>query len=254
MAATEMLIRTYATNDRSEDAQRQVLVALGTYPDAIVFKQLQDTLARGNAQTQPSMEASAAEIETIADPAEKELAQYRALVLAKKTDEAYQGLLSFFRNHTTTPGESAYGRVLETLFQHSMMMQDWDVSKQCVAEIAKLDEDGLAGGRHRVQLAMKREQYTEALAEARRLTTSKGELAQSWVLLGQAQAGNRQLDAAILSFNKALDLQGSNAEAVEGVLNCRLAHGQVELAREALKRGKAIPLAAERFRRMEETF
>jgi len=233
VAAAQGLAQLYIQQGRHEEALTLVREMLKARPDVSDLVDIERRLAR---RAQP---LTAADIEQIPDPVERAIEGANLLIQQEKYDAAYQRLLA------AEPQAGGNPRFLEYLFGLALRKAgdgeiDLPVAQRCLEALSALNHDRVQGGSYRVRLLIAQDRYDEAIAEATRLTRDFRELARAWVALGQAQQVNRQLEAAVKSYEQALQLKADSIEAIEGLVQCRLAMGQLELARKAMEVGVAV--------------
>lgn len=111
-------------------------------------------------------------------------------------------------------------QVLEALFQAYARQAKWDLASQYVEKLAKINADRANGALYRFRLLMGQGKYAEALAAAQDLSVKMPEFAQTWVTLAQGQQATGHLDAAVSAYQRALEKQSDNADAMRGLIDC----------------------------------
>jgi tetratricopeptide (TPR) repeat protein len=111
-------------------------------------------------------------------------------------------------------------QVLEALFQAYARDAKWELAGQYVDKLAKINADRANGSLYRFRLLMAQGKSAEALTAAQELSRKMPEFSQTWVTLAQAQQATGQVEAAVQSYQRALEKQSDNADAMRGLVDC----------------------------------
>lgn len=130
--------------------------------------------------------------------------------------------------------------VKEALFQVALQQRDWDRATQLADELAAADHDKAGGALVRFRLALARGESARAVELARETVRRLPHFAQSYVALGQAYAAQGRFEAAITEFRQALERQGSNPDALRGIIASYYALQQPDNARRYIEQARRL--------------
>ncbi|MDB5174761.1 MAG: hypothetical protein JWN51_3534 [Phycisphaerales bacterium] len=123
-------------------------------------------------------------------------------------------------------------------FQTYLKQRKWDLASKAADNLARIDADHAGGGMYRWQLAMAKNDFSDAIHVGTELTKNRGDYGLSWLLLAQAYEANGQYNDAIDKFRSALERQSNNIEAYRGLADCYEKLSQPERARESIEMGR----------------
>ena len=141
--------------------------------------------------------------------------------------------------------------VAELYFQVYLARQQFDEAAGVISTLARLNADDADGLTYQVRLAMARNHRDEAIRAAQKLTSSRPELAMSWVMLGDAFKANGQYDEALQNYRQALDRQTLNSDAMSGEIDCYIALHDLEAAATTIATARRQFPASATFRNAE---
>lgn len=245
IAATQLLARLYLKHNRKDEAKQ--LIAAGLQKDQNNrWMKVLELVADGRATPKEIQEINEDAIEGIENPVVRAMQGYRMLREQGRLDEALKLLQQ-------AEADNLGGEATEMIFSHAIEMRDWPLAEEYANKLSKLDWDRAGGLYYRTRLEVSRgDDRDAALRSARELTNKLGEFSRSWVLLGQVQQSLGQHEAALGSFNTALERQLDNVEALRGVIECHLALRQLASARQYIGQGMRHPMAGTFFKEMSK--
>jgi tetratricopeptide (TPR) repeat protein len=127
-------------------------------------------------------------------------------------------------------------QLLEAIFQLALTENKLDVAEQFGAKLERANADQSGGLSYRARLKLARRDLEGALRDATELARTDTR-AGTYVILGQVQFEMGQADAAVVSYQKALDRQSDNYEALKGIVESYLALNQINSAEEFVRQG-----------------
>lgn len=236
-AASRLVAFLHLNAKRKTEALTVIEQVLKVVPNDRTWR-IFDLIARDRA-TPEEIEQVTAEVgnEAMERPGSVALRKYDELLRQRKAEEAL-AVLQDAEKQT-----NGAGMVLQALFNHALRFtregtpgMDLALADLYVQKLEKADWDRVGGRTYRTLLNLARHDGEAALRTALELTRMQ-DFAENWVLLGKAQQLTGQMEPAIASFNKALEKQLDNTDALIGLVQSHLVLGQVPLARRYVAEG-----------------
>ena len=229
--ASQMLGRLYMKAARKEDAAKLADEILAKRPKDPFFRVL--ALAARDKANDDEIKKLREEFNLeIGDPVARELENYwMGRQQNKPVAELEKMLVQLDQKN---PND---GKILETLFNHGIDFGNLKMAADATSKLEKLNWDQADGLYFRTKLNMARRDGEGALATATTMSRRLPEFSRTWVVFGQAQQLNGQYESAVSSFNKALDMQLENFEALRGLVECQIELRQFSEAKKQLARG-----------------
>lgn len=231
--ASELIIRYLMRQDKKPEAAAVADAILARKPNDIGAKRL---AAWAHGKATPDQEI----IESISDPAQKQLATAELLRRQGKPDEAMRALQD---------GEKQFGGKVfaESIFDLAIEQKQLPVAVEYEAKLRQIDPDQSGGLYYKARLQLAQNDRKGALASATELSRRMGGIARTWAVLGQAQQANGDIEGAITSYGKALENQTNNPEALRGMVECYIQTRNAEKLRTYLEKGLALQGPARNF-------
>ncbi|HEV8606904.1 MAG TPA: tetratricopeptide repeat protein [Tepidisphaeraceae bacterium] len=229
--ACQMLGRLYVKTARKEDAARLADDVLAKKPKDPFFRVL--SLAARDKANPEELNKFREELNLdIADPVARQLENYWMQRQQNKPAADLEKML--VQLDQKNPND---GKILETLFNHGIDFGNLKLVADATEKLAKLNWDQADGLYFRTRLLMARRDGEAALQTAMQMSRRLPEFSRTWVVLGQAQQLNGQYESAVSSFNKALEMQLDNFDALRGLVECQVELRQFNEAKKLLARG-----------------
>lgn len=256
---TFLLIQSLVRDRKREEAKTVVQTALQKTPDN---KRLNLIAKLLEGETDPEKLIESISGDGGVAMQDEEAAIQKAILYANQGD-VEKALATVVASEKTHPDSV---RLAASIFGYQLDLKKFDEAEQTLKKLQKFDADRVEGLSFRVQLKVARQDYEGALKDAIDLTKKQDTFAASWVLKGMAQQGlaarqrleddrKSSLEAAIVSYNKALECQADNFQALKGLIDCHMALNQDSQAREVIRKGMQGKEAAyflEQSRRIDE--
>src|SRR5258705_7092997 len=128
-------------------------------------------------------------------------------------------------------------QILETMFNHGVDYAKLDLAAKATEKLEKMNWDQSDGLYFRTKIFMAKKNSDDALRTATKLSRRLPEFSRTWVVMGQAQQLNGQYESAVSSYNKALEMQLENFDALRGLVECKIELRKYNEAKKLLARG-----------------
>ncbi len=253
-AGTQMLVRALLAEEKREEAVAVVRAARAKDPKSARL-QLMERVLEGK--------SSANELGGLFDELSKEsgTGPVPAATSALQRAELYRRRGEFDEAlkvlTTALQANADDSQLLAAVFTLALEMRRPDLADRYAAGLQTLNADHANGLYYRSRLKLARRDFTGALEDATELCRRLETFASSWVVRGQAEQGLSRYDNAITSYSRALEKQADNFEALDGLIQCHVAIGQIASARACARRDMGTSNATyftELDRRLEELY
>ncbi|MGA2497422.1 MAG: tetratricopeptide repeat protein [Tepidisphaeraceae bacterium] len=164
--------------------------------------------------------------------------RYRLYEQRGDSEEAFKVLTAALAENPDDP------QLLVAAFSVALDLKKPDVADGFVSRLQKLNADHANGLYYRTKVKLARGDFGGAVEDATELCRKLDTFASSWVVKGQAEQGLNRYDSAIASYSRALERQGDNPEAIDGLIKCHVAIGQYANAKNYLRQGIRTSYAA----------
>ncbi|HZZ43904.1 MAG TPA: tetratricopeptide repeat protein [Tepidisphaeraceae bacterium] len=216
--AVRLLVTAYRAQKDTASALRVVDEAIAANPADLMLVGLRKQLAGASGEEMAKYTREM--VEKNPDPYMRELQLAAIATDEVKGAEAMEHLK---KAEQIKPDDR---QVQEALFQAYMKDAKWDLATQYADKLGKANADKAGGALYKFRLLIAQGKYPEALAAAQDLSGKMPEFAQTWVTLAQAQQANGHLDQAVQAYQRALDKQSDNADAMRGLIDCYYMQGK----------------------------
>lgn len=127
-------------------------------------------------------------------------------------------------------------QLMEAIFHLALGEGKLDVAEEFGGKLEKLNADQSGGLSYRARLKLARRDLEGALRDAQELARTDTRVG-TFVIMGQVQQAMGQADAAVVSYQKALDRQSNNFDALRGIVESYLALNQINSAEDFVRQG-----------------
>ncbi len=230
--ASISLTRVQASTGHKDQAIATIDQAIAKNPQNPALKALRETLA--SATPDEARAKNRALIDQIADPFERELTLYDFYLQDQDNTQAMEHLQAAQKLKPNDP------RVLQQLFQYQLLQKDWDNAAKSIDPLAKADVDHIGGRSFKFRLASAKGDVTGASAIAEDATKTLPEMAQSWLIWGEALQSQNRYEEAVTSYQRTIDKQAQNVDAYRGMVECLYALARPAEAKKAIDRARVI--------------
>ena len=233
LASSILLTKIALYQKRNEDAAKLADAALAKVPDNTEFRVMK-LVATGKAtpdQVQGILNEQI--IATNDDPVDIAINKYYTLMAQRNVEDALKTLLD--EDSKQQPKSPA---LAERIFVHHLETGKPDLAAPYLERLEKADWDQAGGNYYRARLLLaQRKDMAGALKAAQEVARRMPGLSRTWVVLGQAQEAAGQHESAVISFNKALEMQVDNPAALRGLVVCYINLGNMTQARRFVDQG-----------------
>lgn len=214
VALVQLLANVYLNNKQDRAAAAAMIKdAIAKNPEAKGLPALLQRVEDPEAYSKGQLE----QIQKIQDPLRRNLALAEVARRQGQEDECYKYLLEAEK----LAADNA--QVMQGLFRQALMRRDWDRAKSLTDKLSQKNADGAGGQRYRIELATGQGNLDAAYDEAVKLTQTRAELADSWVVLGRVLQLKGRYDEAISAYQQAQAKQTENLDALKNLIDCYVA-------------------------------
>ncbi|MEZ6210719.1 MAG: tetratricopeptide repeat protein [Phycisphaerales bacterium] len=199
--AEELIQIELADNNRAE-AKRLADIAVAKWPDLEQFKQL-EIFARVEDENQAMLEWIE---KSSGSPAEKALQRYATYMRMNDEAAAERELAA------AEKAEPDNRIMINERFSRALIKEDFETARRYAAKAASLNIDNLDGALFQGRLEMARGEFGAAVATFQAATKRIPHSTGAWSYLGDAQMAAGQVDGAVDSYKKAIDLRPGDAD------------------------------------------
>ena len=230
----EAVARAYVAMllDRQEKDRAVVVLqrVVATNPNAQGSKQLLETLAKSPEELQKMGDAQIAKLPEF----EQLLTRARIAAARGQSDEALGYL------NKAVASDQADGRASAMLFNYYLAKGQPEESAKFLPALKKKNLDHVGGRTYDVRLLAAQGKRDEALIAARSLVKDYGELAESWLALGQAYQASDNPGQAAEAFLHVVQDQPTNVDALRGLVQSYIATGRPDEAKRYIDQGARV--------------
>jgi tetratricopeptide (TPR) repeat protein len=230
--ASVALTRLQFSTGQKAQAVATLSAAIEKNPQNPALKALRETLT--SATPDEARAKKRALIDQIADPFERELTLYDFYLQDQDYAQAMPHLQAAAKIKPDEP------RVLEQLFQYQLTQQQWDDAAKAMEKLAKADVDHIGGRSFKFRLAAAKGDIPAASSIAEEAIKNLPEMAQSWLISGEALQAQHRYEEALASYQRTLEKQAQNVDAYRGMVECYYALARPLEAKKLIDQGRTI--------------
>jgi tetratricopeptide (TPR) repeat protein len=230
--ASVALTRVQAGAGQKDQAIATVSAAIEKNPQNPALKALRETLT--SASPDEARARKRALIEQISDPFDRELTLYDFYLQDQDYTQAIAHLQAAQKIKPNEP------RVVEQLFQYQLTQKQWDEAAKSIEQLSKADVDHIGGRSFKFRLAAAKGDIPAASATAEEATKTLPEIAQSWLIWGEALQAQNRYEEAVNSYQRTLEKQAQNVDAYRGLVECFYALARPLEAKKVIDQGRII--------------